>query len=188
MAKKRSNRMPKPDAPPEEKKGPDDPTPEDRARMEAAILGDAAPKRDAGDELDLDAPADPAAPKDPNAQPVDKPSTIGPWRAKLMAPLVTKYMIGLQKMLSNKMLRKKEEFHGYAEGLTLCTEATLGAADILLRKYLEIIPYVEEGFFVTAGLTTWQGTKYLNARLDADDAARARGGGENNNPPAPTGS
>lgn len=180
--------MPKPDAPLEEKKGPADPTPEDRARMEKAILGDNADPKVAADELDLDAPADPQAPKDPNAPPQEKPSTIGPWRAKLMAPLVTKYMIGLQKMLSNKMLRTKEEFHGYADGLTSCTEATLGAADILLRKYLEIIPYVEEGFFLTAGATTWQGTKYLNARLDADDAARARGGGQDNNPPAPAGS
>jgi hypothetical protein len=168
MAKKMPSRMPK-DKPPEEQKGPPEPSPEDRDRIRIAVLG-GTPTQEKAPDVDLDQPVSEVIlgkSKDD--------ATLGPWREKQLVPYVAQYMKGMRQMYPNRLMQDDDQIKAYSEGLDNVSTASLGVMEILLKKYLGNIPYAEECFCGLTLVTAWKGQDRLDARLKARDASRPRG-------------
>lgn len=98
------------------------------------------------------------------------PDKVGPHRRKALRPVIEKLFMGMKLQLANVALSKSEEFHAYAEGLKLSTQATIEGAELVVWKYLDAAgPWAEEAV-LGAGLTTcYLGNRYLERKLDADE-------------------
>lgn len=115
------------------------------------------------------------------------PDKVGPHRRKALKPIIEKLFLGLKMQLANAALAESAQFHEFAKGLQLSTEATIEGAELVVWKYLDLAgPYAEEAVLASGGLTTYLGTRHLERRLsaaekkpDADASRDAdRGAGE----------
>ena len=166
-----------------------EPTIDERAQIRSAILRGAeegsGKSGAAGDGLDIDDGLDKPAPQ--GESPSDREARWRAYRPKLMKPLIEKYFAGLLDLVQNFALETPEQFKAWGDGMTKIGEAMIGAGDILMRKYTEDLPWVEEGFAVGGIATLWGAKRYRDARLKAGRDRGAGRAGEVSDPKSPPG-